>query len=390
MTMNRDSELLRTFHEKRSEPAFRALVDRHIDWLYSVALRQVGGDAHLAEDVCQEVFASVARKAETLMEFEALNGWLFKAARFAASDLVRRERRRRNNEEEACAMNELSSNDKAALDWEAAGEFLGEAIEELGERDRDALCLRFFENRKFAQIGEELGVTENGARMRVGRALDKLSGILGRRGIRSSSAALAVAIASHPLVSAPPGLALAAANGAVGSGAAGAGMFGGFKFGYSLACGAAVLAVGVAVHQGVKNQGLEERATRYERAVEQANARLAELETLSGEQRALAPASDAGFAASEGISERAHTVDDKPALDVMERLKRAEEWKEAGRLEEALAEYLWLFENGVKERRSFSGLRMSSVLDSIVEIADSIPRARRVLEQKRMRWSCRF
>lgn len=204
--MKTDKELLQLFLDSRSDRAFRTLVDRHIDWVYSVALRQVGGDLHLAKDVCQEVFASLAKKAKFLIEYDALNGWLFKAARFAASDMVRSERRRRSREEEASAMEVLESDGDGVLNWALAGPVLDEAIAELDGGDRDALCLRFFEERRFAQIGESLGLNENAARMRVNRALNKLQVVLEKRGVRSTAAVLGSVCAGHALVSAPVGL----------------------------------------------------------------------------------------------------------------------------------------------------------------------------------------
>src|SRR5579871_3098726 len=81
-----DSELLRRYADERSEVAFAELVRRHLDLVYSVALRQVAGDVHLAEDVAQQVFAALARKAGTLVGRPALSGWLYRSAHFTASD----------------------------------------------------------------------------------------------------------------------------------------------------------------------------------------------------------------------------------------------------------------------------------------------------------------
>src|SRR3954471_3896988 len=107
--MDEDAELLRRYAAEKSEEAFAALVQRHLNLVYSVALRQVNGDAHLAEDVAQQVFTALARKAAALAERPALSGWLYRSTRFAASDIVRVERRRRGRESEAHTMHELSS-----------------------------------------------------------------------------------------------------------------------------------------------------------------------------------------------------------------------------------------------------------------------------------------
>src|SRR5439155_1150122 len=112
--MNDDAELLRRYAEDASESAFGELVARHIDLVYSAALRVVGGDTHLAQDVAQTVFADLARKARALSRHEVLTGWLYQATRFAAAKAVRTERRRSSREKEAVAMQELSSD----ANWE--------------------------------------------------------------------------------------------------------------------------------------------------------------------------------------------------------------------------------------------------------------------------------
>src|SRR5215468_11238677 len=96
-----DIQLLNRFAKGGDEDAFLQLVTRHLDLVYSSALRQVNGDAHLAQDVTQAVFADLARKARSLRCNVVLSGWLYDAARFAAIKVVRGERRRRDREQEA-------------------------------------------------------------------------------------------------------------------------------------------------------------------------------------------------------------------------------------------------------------------------------------------------
>src|SRR5262245_54234485 len=94
LLMTDDRELLRQFVESRSEAAFTELVRRHFNLVYSAAMRRVNGDAHLAQDIAQEVFVAMARHAPVLLTHRLLAGWLFTTTRFAASNAVRRERRR--------------------------------------------------------------------------------------------------------------------------------------------------------------------------------------------------------------------------------------------------------------------------------------------------------
>src|SRR6266566_5795339 len=192
--MTLDAELLRRYADVQSEDAFAELVRRHLDLVYSAALRQVNGDAHLAQDVTQTVFTDLARKAETLSRRPVLTGWLYTSAHFAAAKAVRAEVRRRAREQEAQTMRELLHSPTPDLDWSKLRPVLDEAMHELKESDRAAILLRYFEQRQLAEIGARLGVSENTARMRVERALDKLRAHLARHGISTSAAVLSAAI----------------------------------------------------------------------------------------------------------------------------------------------------------------------------------------------------
>lgn len=200
-----DATLLRRYAQNRSEADFAELVRRHLNLVYSAALRQVNGDTHLAQDVTQLVFTDLARKASALAGHRVLAGWLFTSTRFAAAKLVRGEQRRRIREQEAELM--PSPDPSASLDWERVRPVLDEALAELNEQDREAILLRYLEGRDFAQVGARLALSDNAARMRTDRAVDKLRGLLARRGVRSSTAALSLALANQAIVAAPAGLA---------------------------------------------------------------------------------------------------------------------------------------------------------------------------------------
>ena len=218
-----DAELLRRYAREGAQDAFAELVRRHLDLVYSVALRQVNGDAHLAADAAQMVFGDLARKASVLAGHRVLAGWLFTSARYAAAKLVRGERRRQAREQEAHLMQELSPDDPAAhIDWQRVRPVLDEAIGELNDHDREAILLRFFEGRDYASIGTRLKLADNTARMRVERALDKLRSLLERRGVNSTSAALATALAHQAVVAAPVGLAATITGAALAGGGIGA------------------------------------------------------------------------------------------------------------------------------------------------------------------------
>src|SRR5882672_11252481 len=205
--MIEDAALLRRYAEEKSDPAFAELVRRHVNFVYACALRRVGGDAHLAEDVTQRVFTALARDAMALARREVLSGWLYTTARNASAQVVRGERRRQARESEAQIMNELTSASAHDAEWERLRPVLDDALDRLSDDDRQAVLLRFFEGKSFADVGAKLRLNENTARMRVERALDKLHGALAQRGVTSTTAALAVALANQAGVAAPAGLA---------------------------------------------------------------------------------------------------------------------------------------------------------------------------------------
>lgn len=201
-----DGQLLRRDTETNSESAFTELVERHLALVYSAALRQVNGDAHLAQDVAQTVFADLARKAASLAGRPGLTGWLYTSTVFAAAKAVRTEQRRHTREQEAHLMNQLLGNAVPDPDWEKLRPVLDAAMLALNEADREAVLLRYFDNRPHAAIAERLGLTENATRMKVERALEKLRALLTRRGVRTT-AALSAVISATAVQVAPAGLA---------------------------------------------------------------------------------------------------------------------------------------------------------------------------------------
>ena len=197
---------LARFAKKGDETAFRELVSRHFDLVYSAALRQLNGDTHLAEDVAQLVFTDLARKAGVLPHGIVLAGWLYEAARRAAAKAVRGEQRRRQREKEAITMHEPVP--EASTDWKEISPILDAAMGQLSAQDRNAVLLHYFEGKGFRAIGTVFRISDDAAQKRVTRALGKLRSILLRRGVKVSGATLATMLTASTAQSAPAGLSI--------------------------------------------------------------------------------------------------------------------------------------------------------------------------------------
>jgi RNA polymerase sigma factor (sigma-70 family) len=205
--MTDNDELLRQYAETGSEKAFAELVLRNLPLVYSAALRQVGGDEQLAKDVAQSVFTDLARKAASLRGRGGLTGWLYTSAQFAAANAVRAHRRRQIRERAAVAMQGGAFNPTPEPAWDEISPVLDAAMAELNSAEKTAVLLRFFESKELKAVGQALGISEDAARMRVNRALEKLRDLLARRGLTSAPAALGAALCAHAVQGAPAGLA---------------------------------------------------------------------------------------------------------------------------------------------------------------------------------------
>src|SRR5262245_19196953 len=183
-----DSQLLREYAQTRSEEAFTTLVERHLNLVYSVALSRLADEA-AAKDVSQVVFAALARKAGQLSEKIVLSGWLFQVATHACQNLKRAEARRKKWESQAVEHQMRQTSPSHSETNDLAPE-INDALAALGHSERNAIVVRFFEERNFQQVAARLGISEAAAKMRVTRGLEKLRRLLQKRGITVSEAAL--------------------------------------------------------------------------------------------------------------------------------------------------------------------------------------------------------
>lgn len=209
-----DRQLLQRFLASGSSDDFAPIVDQYLNLVYSTARRVSSIDGGQLEDICQTVFADLARKAGRISEETPLSGWLYRHTCFVASNHNRSERRRRERERQAL---EMSANESSP---DVPNEELHLAMTELPDQDRDALVLRFLDEWDLRRVGERLGISEDAAQKRVSRALDKLRSILGRKGITATTATLAVClgqqVAASPLVAKSVALAAVGATASTG------------------------------------------------------------------------------------------------------------------------------------------------------------------------------
>jgi uncharacterized protein (TIGR03435 family) len=218
--MNDDLSLLQEYARHNSEEAFAALVARHVNLVYSVALRQVR-DPQLAEEITQAVFTILARKAASLRPETIVSGWLCRTARYTSTRALTMQQRRQRREQEAHMQSILNESESEV--WAEIAPLLDDAMEHLPRKDHDVVVLRFFEGKNFREVGAALGATEDAAKMRVNRALEKLRKFFMKRGVDSTTNIIAGAISAKSIQTAPVTLAKSVMVTALAKGAASSG-----------------------------------------------------------------------------------------------------------------------------------------------------------------------
>jgi RNA polymerase sigma factor (sigma-70 family) len=211
--MTSDLDLLWQFARENSQDAFGEIVRRHLDLVYSAALRQVRSP-QLAEEIAQSVFADLARNAGKLKSDTILTAWLYQVTRRTAIDVIRKESRRQLREQIAVEMtnmnataNDLSRRSETEADWTQIEPLLDEAVETLEETDRSAILLRYFENKSLREVGQSLGTSDDAAQKRVSRAVERLRQFFSKRNVTIGASGLAVLISANAVQAAPVGLA---------------------------------------------------------------------------------------------------------------------------------------------------------------------------------------
>jgi RNA polymerase sigma factor (sigma-70 family) len=206
-----DWQLLREFVEEGSQAAFGQLVERHLDFVYSTCRRELG-DADLAHDAAQAVFLLLFQKAASLRPGTVLSGWLFQTARLVSKNARKQEMRwqKRHLKAAEVMMQEASVRDTDEENWTHIEPLLHDALSSLNTTERNAVLLRCFEGRSLKETGVALGLSEEAARKRVTRALEKLRGYFTRRGVTLSVATLGALLSQNAVQAAPASLSVAA------------------------------------------------------------------------------------------------------------------------------------------------------------------------------------
>ncbi len=198
-------KLLRDYDRHGSEAAFAELVQRHIALVYSTALRHVGIAAQ-AQEITQVVFVILARKAATLHPDTVLEGWLYETTRLTALSFMRAERRRQFREQAAYMQSKLPES-TGDTTWHQLAPLLDEGMARLGNKDRDAVVLRFFKKKNVREVAAALQVNEAAAQRRILRAVEKLRVFFTKRGIAVPAAILTAVISANSVQAAPVALA---------------------------------------------------------------------------------------------------------------------------------------------------------------------------------------
>src|SRR4051812_1555712 len=200
-----DWDLLEQFRLARSEQAFGELVRRHAGFVLATCRRRLR-DPHLSEDAAQAVFLVLARHPPTQNGSSALAGWLYKTAVYACNNAMRAKKSRDQHERQAAAERAAMVDPRAGvvIDPAETERVLDEALAELSSKERDAVLLRYYQDQSVQEVGQALGISQNTATKRIGRAIERMRGFLADKGLAISPPVLIEALTRATRAPLPP------------------------------------------------------------------------------------------------------------------------------------------------------------------------------------------
>lgn len=400
-----DLELLRDYSERGHEAAFRELIQRYTDLVFSAALRQTD-DATAAADIVQRVFVDLAQKATALTPQSAshasLAGWLHRGTRYLALNHRRDTHRRRVNERQA--MEQLLINSEPPADWEPIRPTLDEALDQLSDDDRELLLLRYFKNHDLRTVGATLGISDDAAQKRVSRAVERLREFLAKRGVTVGASSLVAVLTTNAVQAAPIGLALTVSAAATLTGstlltttAIATKAIAMTTLQKTAVTATIAILAGVGIYEARQSSELREQVHALKKENSALTAQLATPaipydeapQTVAAASPQSAPPQSSGdLLRLRGEVARLHRENEQSKIPVTHeavsaRYQTAQELARNGDATAALQEFLWCFDEGMPRVSSFAGVRRSFLLSAITKLGETYPEALTALRERR-------
>ncbi|HEU5081552.1 MAG TPA: sigma-70 family RNA polymerase sigma factor [Opitutaceae bacterium] len=348
--MKSDSDLLREFALNQNQACFAEVVQRHVGFVYGVCVRRLR-DPGAAQDAAQAVFIALARKARTVADAPSLLGWLHRSAYYQTQHLMRSEKNRIARESVAHRLGTTVAETRDSRD--EMNLVIDDVLRELSEVDREAIMARFFAEQSYAAVGAKLRLTENAARMRVERAMQRMRSLLEQRGICSTAAAIAAALPGYATAQVPVGLMAAITRTSIAAAAGGGGMaaFIGFMSTGKIIAGAVVAAsVAGFVWEKSQNRSAEAELAAAHAALASTDQRIEGLEAKISElQRDLEASSAKSAQKIASTPPRSADAKEGPVPIPGVTPKAPKGWFQNGSANE-------LYEVGVDENNSWGGM----------------------------------